>query len=533
MTRDGLRAADLSRRDLEELLPKIREELGPDAIVVRQREGLDGGIGGFFQRRCVEVVARRATPGIDAYDAGPRREPVEHAPAPAPEPPAPAIREIMRMASPFIEQLHAAEVAVARARSRAAVAARSRPSRTSRSRARSARPPTRSPRAARWSPSHPSDRGPRPLAAARLPALALPSPTRPSRRRAPPAARTGAAAAHERALVAAGIAPALAAELVDATISHVLPFGPSARSSARCARRSRAASRSARRFAPAATRSRSSAPVDRARRSAPRASPPPTREHSDLDVSAIDPAPHGLVRRATRPTRVGGDSPDAAEVIDTAAVSPGSPAEVKRLAAELRRLRRPEVHVAVPATLSSNAVRTLLDGFAPLRPAAIVLTHLDEVGHAGPSSTRRSRAASRSPTPATAARRSASVRPTRAALAASCWHDRARARGSVEVPDGGQHPGARGARRRPRDRGAARPPAARARRRRRHARRHRHHDRPRAAARRCARRRLPRRRGARPRGRGARQVTQRREIRARGRGPRGQGRPRRTSRASR
>jgi len=46
--------------DLEELLPKIREELGPDAIVLRQRDGLDGGIGGFFQKRCVEVVARRA-----------------------------------------------------------------------------------------------------------------------------------------------------------------------------------------------------------------------------------------------------------------------------------------------------------------------------------------------------------------------------------------------------------------------------------------------------------------------------------------
>ena len=51
--------------DLDELLPKIREELGPDAIVLRQREGLDGGVGGFFQRRCVEVVARRGARGVD------------------------------------------------------------------------------------------------------------------------------------------------------------------------------------------------------------------------------------------------------------------------------------------------------------------------------------------------------------------------------------------------------------------------------------------------------------------------------------
>ena len=46
---------------LDELLPKIREELGDDAIVVRQREGLTGGVGGFFQKRCVEVEARAGT----------------------------------------------------------------------------------------------------------------------------------------------------------------------------------------------------------------------------------------------------------------------------------------------------------------------------------------------------------------------------------------------------------------------------------------------------------------------------------------
>lgn len=63
---------------LEELLPKIREELGPDALIVRQREGIVGGIGGFFGRKCVEVEARaslvrsvlppRAV--VDAYDTG-------------------------------------------------------------------------------------------------------------------------------------------------------------------------------------------------------------------------------------------------------------------------------------------------------------------------------------------------------------------------------------------------------------------------------------------------------------------------------
>lgn len=45
---------------LEELLPQISEELGPDAVITRQREGIIGGIGGFFGRRCIEVEVQGA-----------------------------------------------------------------------------------------------------------------------------------------------------------------------------------------------------------------------------------------------------------------------------------------------------------------------------------------------------------------------------------------------------------------------------------------------------------------------------------------
>lgn len=62
-------------RTLEELLPQIREQLGPDAIVVRQRDGLMGGIGGFFQQRFVEVDAKRGGPRIDVYDEEPAPTP--------------------------------------------------------------------------------------------------------------------------------------------------------------------------------------------------------------------------------------------------------------------------------------------------------------------------------------------------------------------------------------------------------------------------------------------------------------------------
>src|SRR4051812_9883259 len=52
---------------LEELLPQIREELGADAVILRQRDGLKGGVGGFFQKRCVEVDARAGSRRVDTY----------------------------------------------------------------------------------------------------------------------------------------------------------------------------------------------------------------------------------------------------------------------------------------------------------------------------------------------------------------------------------------------------------------------------------------------------------------------------------
>ena len=79
---------------LEELLPRILDELGPEAVITKQREGVLGGVGGFFGKRCVEVevevplgfVAPASTPAptpaapprsslphralIDAYDIG-------------------------------------------------------------------------------------------------------------------------------------------------------------------------------------------------------------------------------------------------------------------------------------------------------------------------------------------------------------------------------------------------------------------------------------------------------------------------------
>src|ERR1700760_1475862 len=59
-------------RKLEDLIPQIREELGPDAIILRQREGLTGGVGGLFAQKCVGVDAQAAGPTqVDIYDEDP------------------------------------------------------------------------------------------------------------------------------------------------------------------------------------------------------------------------------------------------------------------------------------------------------------------------------------------------------------------------------------------------------------------------------------------------------------------------------
>ncbi len=67
-------------RSVDELVPQIQRELGADAIIVRRREGLTGGVLGFFQRAYVEIEAMPGAPGVDVYDE-------EDSPPPAPPPP--------------------------------------------------------------------------------------------------------------------------------------------------------------------------------------------------------------------------------------------------------------------------------------------------------------------------------------------------------------------------------------------------------------------------------------------------------------
>ena len=71
-------------RTVDELIPKIQRELGADAIIVRRRDGLTGGVLGFFQHAFVEIEAMPGTPSVDLYDEA------DSAPPPAPAAPLPS-----------------------------------------------------------------------------------------------------------------------------------------------------------------------------------------------------------------------------------------------------------------------------------------------------------------------------------------------------------------------------------------------------------------------------------------------------------
>jgi flagellar biosynthesis GTPase FlhF len=88
---------------LEELLPKIRADLGAGAVITRRREGVTGGFAGFFGKRCVEIEAQAGGPVpaipardvFDAYDSS--REPADDG--------GPIIRSLIEQASPFADAL--------------------------------------------------------------------------------------------------------------------------------------------------------------------------------------------------------------------------------------------------------------------------------------------------------------------------------------------------------------------------------------------------------------------------------------------
>lgn len=73
-------------RTLEDIIPQVHEALGADAVILREREGLVGGVGGFFAQRLIEVDARSAAPSIEVHADETRPQPGTAPAPPAPDP---------------------------------------------------------------------------------------------------------------------------------------------------------------------------------------------------------------------------------------------------------------------------------------------------------------------------------------------------------------------------------------------------------------------------------------------------------------
>jgi flagellar biosynthesis protein FlhF len=222
-----------------------------------------------------------------------------------------------------------------------------------------------------------------------------PAASRPARSSRPAAADT-----LEETLCGSGLSPRLARAIVDETVAHLLPFGlPSDL-------KHMVRQELARRIPTQATwggvgrrigfvgSGGSGKTLTVARLAAAYA------EGGDLPVSVFSLRPRDdgdelrdLLARFDVPVHVV-DGPDPARarmrglpedaivVLDTPAVRPQDEGGVAALADELKKMLY-EIHLTLPATVSTASARELVADLAPLGISRIALTHLDETSHIG------------------------------------------------------------------------------------------------------------------------------------------------------
>jgi flagellar biosynthesis GTPase FlhF len=202
---------------IEELLPQIRADLGPEAVIVSRREGLIGGFAGFFQKKCVEVDARAGGPRIDVYDDGEAKaaetiieppavmepHPVRNDAATREGLETPAVQRLVGEAKPFSDLLE--EMASAS--------------------------PAPSPEAGIPAPPSPAARAYAAAESALEPGAQteLVEPEARPEPEADPTPEPKRIASLREGMVAAGLGADLAAEIVDAVVANVAPFATPSR----------------------------------------------------------------------------------------------------------------------------------------------------------------------------------------------------------------------------------------------------------------------------------------------------------------
>ncbi|HEX8101130.1 MAG TPA: hypothetical protein VF533_00820 [Solirubrobacteraceae bacterium] len=429
-------------RSLEEVLPQIRAELGPDAIVLRRREGLTGGIGGFFQRPYVEVEASGPDGGATLRAAADAALEARNDRATAEGMASPAIQLLLDQASPFADQLQAAQHADRTAADRAAdilgstartdpglygpqpnvtppaeaappaaeaepfISPPSMPAVEPAVEPRPAEEPREvEAREAEETPAEDEPPAPDPLAApfeSTTPdAFEVPAepPVLPTTTEVL-APRPAAAVAAERRLVLAGLDSALAADVVGEALTHGLPFS-NPRSLKKLVRASlarripvlhgRGPRARALAFVGAGGAGKTTAAGHLAAAYA---------EAGTLPVLAIAlrAADNGAALRtrlnpadvAVHAAADGAEARRIAElargamvIVDTPAISLRDAAGIAALAADLEALDLDEIHLALPATLSAAAAAELARALEGVGLTHVALTRTDETEHPG------------------------------------------------------------------------------------------------------------------------------------------------------
>jgi flagellar biosynthesis GTPase FlhF len=358
---------------IEELLPQIRADLGPEAVIISRREGLVGGFAGFFQKRCIEIDARPGGPRIDVYDDGdtavaePEPEPgltPEPAPAIAVQPPVPSEPHPVRndaatregLGTPTMQRL------VGEARPFADLLGEA-----------AAAPVGAEPAAADEA-----------AAEAGQSAEATPEPRR--------------VAALREGMVGAGLGIELATEVIDAVVANVAPFATPSR--LRTLVRNELALRLPVAPAPGPGRRRLAVvgPAGTGKTAAvARIAAAHAAAGQDVACLTLEPADGGASLRALLGgSGVSVEAIQCAELavallgesaqlvlIDTPAAAPSNPAAVDSLGATLRTAALDEIHLAVRAGTASPAAVEMHEKLTALDPNRILVSSAADTSYIG------------------------------------------------------------------------------------------------------------------------------------------------------
>lgn len=409
-------------RSIDELIPKIEAELGVNAIVVRRKRGLEGGIGGFFQRPYIEIEAKPGGPGIDVYDevsAAPALPPAPQSdPAPPirrpvgayvtdtlasiaaagnpeptvedpPRPAAPAPVEEFRELTPdtFGAALAAAEIAHSLPVSPQAmpVSPRATPSGSL-----SVQPDALESELERIEGT--MDEG--------MPKLSVVRPQAQTVARPPTPRWERVRASLERSMTGLGMSAELTEELIDSAIAHAVPFAPRvglarAVHGALVARIPVNPLLSARGATVAVVgpggsgKTSCCAAVLGAYRRA--GTLPASCASIMLDAELRQPtvllSPHIMEPASLGSSRAREVLADARRegllLLDLPALSPAERPTIRMVAGLLDELKPDRVVVALPATLGARAAAQLLEALRPLRAGGLAITHADETDQIG------------------------------------------------------------------------------------------------------------------------------------------------------